>query len=84
MLHRGRKPDSGSFRLPSLLVGALIGLSSPLFACESEQKSGVEKRGDKTKDALDMREHEEVKDAGEDAKDAVKDAADVVIDTTRR
>jgi hypothetical protein len=67
-----------AFRLPSLLVAALIGLSSPLFACEREQKSGVEKLGDKTKDALDMREHEELKDAGEDAKDAVKDAADAV------
>jgi hypothetical protein len=69
-----------AFRLASFLVAALIGLSSPLLACEREEKSGVEKLGDKTKDALDIREHEELKDAGEDAKDALKDAADAVED----
>jgi hypothetical protein len=67
-----------AFRLASFLVAALIGLSSPLLACQREEKSGVEKLGDKTKDALDMREHEKLKDAGEDAKDSVKDAADAV------
>ena len=63
-----------AFRLASVLVAALIGLGFPLLACQREEKSGVEKLGDKAKDALDMREHEELKDAGEDVKDAVKDA----------
>jgi hypothetical protein len=67
-------------RLASVLVVALIGLAFPLAACEREEKSGVEKLGDKAKDALDLREHEGLKDAGEDAKDAVKDAADAVED----
>ena len=67
------------FRLASFLVATLIGLSSPLLACQREEKSGVEKLADKTKDALDIREHEELKDAGEDAKnaaDAVEDEAE--------
>ena len=68
------------FRLASLLLVALIGLAFPLVACEREEKSGVEKLGDKAKDALDVREHEKLKDAGEDAKDAVKDAGDAVKD----
>jgi hypothetical protein len=67
-----------AFRLASFLVAALLGLSSPLLACQREEKSGVEKLGDETEDALDMREHEELKDAGEDVKDAVKDAAEAV------
>jgi len=69
-----------AFRPVSFLVAALIGLSTPLLACQREEKSEVEKLGDKTKDALDMREHEGLKDAGEDAKDALKDAGDAVED----
>jgi hypothetical protein len=67
-----------TFRLASVVVAALIGLALPLLACQKEEKSEVEKLGDKAKDALDMREHEKLRDAGEDAKDAVKDAADAV------
>ena len=59
-----------------LLVAALLGLASPLLACPAKEKSGVEKLSDKAQDALNVREHEELKDAGEDARDAVKDAAD--------
>lgn len=66
------------FRLASVLVVALIGLAFPLVACEREEKSGVEKLGDKAKDALDVREHEGLKDAGEDVKDAVKDEAEAL------
>ena len=61
-----------------LLVASLLGLASPLLACPSKEKSAVEKLTDKTKDALDMREHEKLKDAGEDVSDAVKDAGDAV------
>jgi hypothetical protein len=60
--------------LPWVLVAALLGLGSPLLACERKEQS----LSDKAKDALDMREHEKLKDAGEDARDAVKDAGDAV------
>jgi len=61
-----------------LVVAALLGLASPLLACPSKEKSEVEKLSDKAKDALDMREHEKLKDAGEDVSDAVEDAGAAV------
>ena len=61
-----------------LLVATLLGLASPLLACPSKEKSEVEKLTDKAKDALDMREHEKLKDTGEDVRDAVNDAGDAV------
>jgi hypothetical protein len=63
--------------VPWVLFAAL-GLGSPLLACERKEKSQVEKLSDKAKDALDVREHEKLKDAGENAKDALKDARDAV------
>ena len=52
-------------------------------ACEKKE-TPAEHAVDKTKDALDIREHEKLKDAGEDAKDAMKDAGDAVKDETHR
>jgi hypothetical protein len=63
--------------LATVSVVALLGLGSPLLACHSE-KSGVEKLGDKAEDALNVREHEKLKDASEDVKDAVKDTGAAV------
>ena len=65
-----------------LLVASLLGLASPLLACPSKEKSEVEKLTDQAKDALDVREHEKLKDAGEDVSDAVKDAGDAVKEET--
>lgn len=45
-------------------MAALLGLGSPLLACQREDKSGVEELGDRAMDALGMREHEKMKDAG--------------------
>ena len=61
-------------RVASVLVIAVLGLGFPLLACSRDEKS----LSDKAKDALDMREHEGLKDAAEDAKDAVKDAGTAV------
>jgi hypothetical protein len=56
-------------------------LASALFAAGCQKKeSTVDKAIDSTKDALDIREHEKLKDAGEDAKDAVHEAAEGVKD----
>jgi hypothetical protein len=67
-----------ALRMASALMAAGLALGSPLLACERHEKSGAEKMGDKAKDALDMREHEGMKDAAEDARDAVKDAGAAV------
>jgi hypothetical protein len=66
-----------------LTVAALLGLSTPLMACPSKEKSTVEKLTDDAKDALDVREHEKLKDAAEDASDALDDAADAVKEETQ-
>jgi len=56
-------------------------LASALFAAGCQKKeSTVDKAIDGTKDALDIRDHEKLKDAGEDAKDAMNEAADGVKD----
>ena len=51
-----------------------------LFSNGCDRKSPVDKTVDSTKDALNMRDHEKFKDAGEDAKKAVQNAADGVKD----
>jgi len=64
------------------LAGA-IAVAVVLFStgCGKEE-TPVEKAVEGTKDALDMREHEKLKDAGEDAKDAVDNAVEAVEDET--
>ena len=46
----------------------------------AKKESAVDNAVDKTKDALNIREHEKLKDAGEDAKDAVDNAVEGVKD----
>lgn len=58
----------------SLVLAALLGIAVPLLGCPSKEKSVSES----AKDALDMREHEALKDAGEDVQDAVNDAGEAV------
>jgi hypothetical protein len=65
-------------KVTGMLVVAV--LASTLFAAGCEKKSPVDKAIDSTKDALDMRDHEKLKDAGEDAKQAIDEAADGVKD----
>ena len=48
--------------------------------CAQEQKGPVERAVDKTKDALDVRDHEKLRDAGESATQAVKEAKEGVKD----
>ena len=66
--------------LVSVAMAALLGLGAPLLACEKREKSRAEKVEDKAKDAVGMREHEKLKDAGENAKDALEDARDAAKD----
>ncbi len=65
-----------AFRLVVLAV--LLALTTPLLGCPTQQKSPVEKLSDSTQDALDMRENEKLKDAGENVEDAVNDAGEAV------
>jgi hypothetical protein len=63
-----------------LIIGAL---SAVLLASGCEKKSPVDKAVDTTKDALNMRDHENMKDAAEDAKSAVDNAAEGVKDAAK-
>lgn len=62
------------------LIAAALSLTFALAACEKENDNPVDTAVENTKDALNMRDHEKLKDAAEEAKDAVKDAADGVKD----
>jgi hypothetical protein len=63
-----------------LMVAAL---SAVLLASGCEKKSPVDKAVDTTKDALNVRDHEKLKDAAEDAKSAVDNAAEGVKDAAK-
>jgi hypothetical protein len=77
---RSRSQNNGVLQMKSkglMVVWALVAVLSS--GCE-QNKSPIDKAVDGTKDALNMREHEKLKDAGEDAPKAVQDAADGVKD----
>lgn len=57
--------------LVTLLSGALF-----VGACAKKDEGPIERAVDKTKDALDARDHEAIKDAAEDVQDAGKDLKD--------
>ena len=67
-----------AFRL--VVVAGLLGLTTPLLGCPSKEKSTAEKLSDSAQDALNMRENEKLKDAGENVEDAVDDAGEAVKD----
>jgi protein disulfide-isomerase A1 len=59
-------------RITLLLSVAMAGLT--LLGC-AKKESTLDKVVDSTKDALDVRDHEKIKDAATDAKTAAEDAA---------
>jgi len=56
------------------LLAAALAVAFVLGGCSKEPDNAMDKAVDNTKDALDIREHEKLKDAGEEAKEAAKDA----------
>ena len=62
------------------LSAALIALVLLTAGCAEEKKNPVERAVDSTKDALDVRPNEKLKDAGENVKDAVENAGEGVKD----
>lgn len=66
-----------------LIVAAMFAAALLATGCAKKEESTVDKAVDSTKDALNMREHEKLKDAGEDAKDAVDNAVEGVKDETQ-
>ncbi|HZF16226.1 MAG TPA: hypothetical protein VE046_09820 [Steroidobacteraceae bacterium] len=62
------------------LLAAAVAVASLLGGCSKTADNSLDQAVDKTKDALDIREHEKLKDAGEEAKEAVKDAGEATKD----
>ena len=61
-----------------------VALATLLSAgCAQEHKDPIDRAVDNTKDALDIRDHEKLKDAAESAGDAAKDAAAGVKDAAQ-
>jgi hypothetical protein len=65
-----------------LIVATMLTAALLATGC-AKKESAVDKAVDSTKDALNIRDHEKLKDAGEEAKDAVNDAADGVKDAAK-
>ena len=69
-------------KLTPLFVSILLVAGLPMAGCQ-DNKTQAASAVESTKDALDIREHEKLKDAGEDMKDALDNAAEGVKDETR-
>lgn len=67
----------------ALLAALMMGASLSMTACSKEQ-TPAEKAADSVGDALNMRDHEKLKDAAEDAKSAASDAAQGVKDEVKK
>lgn len=64
----------------SIAIAAMT-LALLLAGCDRND-TATERAVEGTQDALDMREHEKLKDAGEDAADAMDNAAEGIRDET--
>lgn len=67
---------------PSLITAAGMLSTILLLAACDRNENPAESVVEGTKDALDMRDHEKLKDAGEDAQDAFDNAVEGVKDET--
>ena len=61
-----------------VLLAAMLGLTTGFVGCKKQEESPVEKIQDGVGDALNTRDNEKLKDAGEDAKDAMNNAGEAV------
>jgi gas vesicle protein len=67
-------PNGAEMKSTLSLLAATLAVSCMLGACSKEPDNAIDNAVENTKDALDMRDHEKLKDAGEEAKEAAKDA----------
>ena len=69
-------------RVAGLIIVTVLAAALSASGC-AKKESAVDKAVDGTKDALNVRDHEKLKDAGEDAKDAVDNAAEGIKDAAK-
>ncbi len=64
--------------LRTVLLASMLGLGMTLSACEKKEESPVERASEAVQDGLNMRDNEEIKDAGEDVKSAIENTGDAI------
>ena len=67
-------------RVTTTLASALLVATVMAAGCAKKDSGPVDRAVENTKDALNVRDHEKLKDAGEDISDAAKDAKQGVKD----
>ena len=60
-----------------------LGLGFGITACGTKDEGPLDKTAEQVKDGLDMREHEKLKDAGENVQDAAQDAKEGIKEETQ-
>ncbi|MCB1624995.1 MAG: hypothetical protein KDI32_10445 [Pseudomonadales bacterium] len=67
----------------ALLTSVAICFAVLATACTQKQEGALDRAAENTKDALDMRDNEKLKDAAENAGDAVRDAGEGIKDAAK-
>jgi hypothetical protein len=65
------------------LLAAALTMAFLASACAKKEENPIDRAVENTKDALDVRDNEKLKDAGESAADAVKDAGEGLKDAAK-
>ena len=69
-------------KIRNAAILAILSLGLAVSACKKKEDSAFEEAADAVGDATDTRDHENMKDAGEDMKDAAGNVKDEVEDAT--
>jgi hypothetical protein len=69
-------------KIRNAAILAILSLGVAMTACKKKDDGPMESAADAIGDATDSRDHEKLKDAGEDLKDAAHDAKEEVKDAT--
>jgi hypothetical protein len=63
-----------------LMLATALAIATLAAGCAKKQEGPIDKAVENTKDALNVRDHEKLKDASESAQDAMKSAGDGIKD----
>lgn len=69
---------NNTLKLRTLVLATVIGLGASLAACQKKDESPMERASDAVQDGLNMRQNEEIKDAGEDVQSAIENTGDAI------
>jgi hypothetical protein len=70
-------------KLSNIALTTALSFALLAAACAKKEQGPIDTAVENTKDALDMRDHEKLKDAAEGAQEAIKDAGEGVADAAK-